>query len=80
MVCSDTGYDPSIHLSRSDIAVDNPRQPTTLRVTIKQSKSDPFCDLFLGKTATDLCPVRAMLNYLLVQPDSTGPLFKFQDG
>lgn len=82
-VPSDAGYDPSIHLNRSDIAVDNPRKPTVLRVTIKQSKTDPFrrgIDLFLGKTATDLCPVKAMLNYLLVRVDSEGPLFKFQDG
>ena len=82
-VPSDAGYDPSIHLNFSDIAMDNPKGPTVLRVTIKQSKTDPFrrgIDLFLGKTATDLCPVKSMLNYLLVRGDGAGPLFKFQDG
>ena len=82
-VPSDADYDPTIHLNCCDIAVDNPRKPTVLRVTIKQSKTDPFrrgINLFLGKTATDLCPVKAMLNYLLVRSDGAGPLFKFQDG
>jgi len=79
----EAGYDPNVHLNRSDIAVDNPREPTVLRVTIKQSKTDPFrrgINLFLGKTATDLCPVKAMLNYLLVRAEGAGPLFKFPDG
>ena len=36
---SDTAYDPNIHLSRKDVAVDNPNKPTVLRVSIKQSKN-----------------------------------------
>lgn len=82
-VPSDSGYEADVHLNRSDIAVDDPRKPTVLRVTIKQSKTDPFrrgIDIFLGKTATDLCPVTAMLNYLLVRGTGEGPLFKFRDG
>ena len=66
-VPSDSMYDPATHLSRSDLAVDNPNAPTVMRVLIKQSKTDPFrkgVHLFLGKTATDLCPVTAMLSYL----------------
>ena len=56
---------------------------SVLRVTLKQSKTDPFrkgiC-LFLGKTATNLCPVAAMLNYLVVRGSQDGPLFIFKDG
>lgn len=39
-----------------------------MRVTLKQSKTDPFrkaIDLFGGRTGTDLCPVKSLLNYLL---------------
>ena len=82
-VPSDAGYDQSVHLNRSDIAVDDPRNPAVLRVTIKQSKTDPFrrgIDIHLGKTATDLCPVNSMLNYLLVRGGGGGPLFKYRDG
>ena len=81
-VPSDGSYDPSVHLSRSDIAVDNPGAPTVIRVTIKQSKTDPFrkgVNLFLGKTSTDLCPVAAMLNYLVLRGSEAGPLFWFAD-
>ena len=82
-VPTDSSYDPAVHLSRNDVAVDNAQKPAVLRVTIKQSKTDPFrkgIDLFLGKTATDLCPVTAMLNYLVVRGKQQGPLFMFRDG
>jgi len=67
---SDTAYDSSVHLSRSDIAVDDPGNPQTIRVRIKQSKTDPFrsgINLYLGKTSSDLCPVMALLNYLVLR-------------
>ena len=82
-VPTDSSYDPAVHLSRNDVAIDNAQKPAGLRVTIKQSKTDPFrkgIDLFLEKTATDLCPVTAMLNYLVVRGKQQGPLFMFRDG
>ena len=51
-VPSDTMYDPTVHLSQSDIAVDNPAAPMVIQVAIKQSKMDPFrrgVDIFLGE-------------------------------
>ena len=72
-----------MHLSLGDIAVDNPASPTVVGVSIKQSKTDPFrqgVNLFLGKTSTDLCPVAALLNYLVVRGSEPGSLFHFKDG
>ena len=80
---SDSGYDPAVHLSRGDIALDNPRTPTMVRITIKQSKTDSFrkgINLFLGKTSTELCTVTALLNYRVVRGKRKGPLFIFEDG
>ena len=80
---SATTYDESVHLCLKDIAVDNSKAPSILRVRIKQSKTDPFrmgMDLFVGKSHTDICPVAALLNYLLVRGKKPGPLFLFQDG
>ena len=37
-----SGYDPEVHLSPNDVAVDNRAKPRLLKVTIKQSKTDPF--------------------------------------
>ena len=43
-------FDPGAHLGFSDIAVDERESPTFIRVSIKQSKTNPFrrgVDLFL---------------------------------
>ena len=79
----DDAYDPTVHLSHKDIAVDNPVRPRVVRITIKQSKTDPFCkgvDLYLGRTFADLCLVISLLNYLLIANATRGPLFNFKDG
>ena len=50
-------YDPGVHLCLSDVAVDSARNPSFVRVSIKQSKTDPFwrgiC-LFVGRTDAEL--------------------------
>ena len=66
----DARYDPSVHLSFADIAVDVPVRPSFVRVAIKQSKTDPFrrvVDLFLGRTGNELCPAGAILNFLVAR-------------
>lgn len=73
VVPSNNAYDPSAHLNLSDVSIDNPERPTVLKISIKQSKTDPFrkgVDLFLGKTDIDICPVRALMNYLILQGTS----------
>ena len=67
----------------ADIAFDSSSAPSTLRVSIKQSKTDPFrqgIQLLIGKTGTKLCPVAAMLDFLQVRGTSEGFLFRFEDG
>ncbi len=82
-VPSDNGYDPGAHLGKRDVAFNRLKKPSMMRVTIRQSKTDPFrkgIELFIGRTATDLCPVEAMLQYLLVRRVGEGPLFWLADG
>ena len=82
-VSSDDTYDSASHLSWGDIAVDDPACPSCMEVWVKASKTDLFrqgISLFIGRVASDLCPVSAMLAYLVVRGNLTGPLFKFQDG
>ena len=82
-VPSDGEFDPSVHLCLSDVALDDNRRPSLLRVTIKQSKTDPFrkgVSIFVGRTGTQLCPVAALLNYLCSRGTASGPLFVFADG
>jgi len=73
-VPNDREFDPSVHLTKKDLALDNQREPQTLRA----HKTDPFRQgifLFVGRTGKDLCPVSAILAYLVVRGNSNGPLF-----
>ena len=76
-------YDKSAHLSFSDISVNSRRQPHLLKVTIKQSKTDPFhqgVDIYLGATQRPICPISGILPYLAARGNRAGPLFITEDG
>ena len=76
-------YDPSIHLSWGDLAVDNPANPTAIRVHLKQSKCDQFgqgVNVFVGRTNMPVCPVAAVLAYIAVRGAAEGPFFQFANG
>ena len=70
LVPSNGGYDPAVHLNISNIAVDNCRTPSVVKICIKQSKTNPFrrgISLFVGSTLSDLCPVAALVDYIQVR-------------
>ena len=76
-------FDPALHLSLADLQVDNWRSPEWIKVRIKKSKTDPFrlgTTICLGKTGEDLCPVAAILSYLVERTLLPGPLFVFANG
>ncbi len=61
-------FDPGAHLTFNDVTVDSLQVPQLLRVRLKASKTDPFrvgVDVFIGKTDDDLCPVAAVLAYMV---------------
>ena len=68
----------AVHLSVQDVGANNASTPSLLRVTIRQSKTDPFwkgVDLYFGKTSSSICPVAAVLSYLMVREAAPGCLF-----
>ena len=82
-VPSDKGFDEGAHLTAADLTFDNILNPNVLQIRIKASKTDPFrqgCDIYLGRTHKPLCPVSALLAYMIRRGQSKGPLFKFADG
>jgi hypothetical protein len=82
-VPSDMEFDRGVHLCVGDIAIDDPAQPSMLRVTIKQLKTDPFrkgVNLFVGRTSTLLCPKAAVRDYLSVWGTEPRPLFRYHNG
>ena len=77
-----SSYDPSVHLNFNDIAADNPNSPSILQIRMKASKTDSFrhgVNIHIGKTSNYLCPVSALLNYLIVRGSAPGLLFHFCD-
>ena len=78
-----TSYDPAIHLCFGDVKVDNYEHPQFLEVCIKASKTDPFClgvSVYLGVTSSFLCPVAAILHYMVQRGTKPGPFFMLSDG
>ena len=74
-------YDPTVHLSFQDVAIDSSTAPTVIRISIKQSKTDPFrkgIQLFLGTTDHIICPIKAILPYLALRRSKPGPPFRNQ--
>lgn len=57
--------------------------PQYLEVVIKASKTDPFrqgVKVYLGRSQADVCPVAAVLAYMVLRGTEDGPFFKFADG
>ena len=80
---SDGAYDPSAHLSYGDVRTDSLVNTSYITVTIKASKTDPFrkgVTVHIGATKSQLCPVAAVLAYMVQRGSQAGPFFLFEDG
>ena len=65
------------------MAFDCHTAPSLLQIQIKMSKMDQYkhgtC-VYMAATHNELCPVAAMLSYLVPHPSGEGPLFQFSNG
>ena len=81
---SGTLFDKEIHLSLADVSVDCSSAPSMLFVRLKQSKTDQLrrgVTIVLGKSEQfPLCPLSAVLSYLVVRGKTVGPLFIWKSG
>ncbi len=76
-------FDPTLHITPQDILIDNRKNPSLMAITIKGSKTDQSRDgvtLYVGRSGDDLCPISALLPYLVIRGQDCGPLFKCEDG
>jgi len=58
--------------------LDNRTAPKTIRLTLRQSKTDQFrqgTHIYLGITNHNVCPVQALAQYLANRGGTPGPLF-----
>ena len=63
--------------------MDNLSNPQQLRIQLKRSKTDQIgkgTPVFIGKTGEQLCPVAAVLAWMVHRGNAGGPLFHFKDG
>ena len=78
-----TAFNPAVHLAWGDVAVDDPGNPTAIRIRLKRSKCDQFgagVNVHVGKTNTPLCPVTALLAYMASRQHAPGPFFRDERG
>ena len=75
-----SSYDPAIHLCFGDVKVDNYKNPQFLEVRIKVSKPYPFrlgVSVYLGIKSSSLCPVAAVLHYMVQHGNKPGLSFSY---
>ena len=73
---SEHTFDPLSNLCFSDVRVDNWSSPSWLQVSKKASKTDPFrqgATLHIGVAGGPLCPVAAVLSYMVARGCAPGP-------
>ena len=80
VVPSPLSFDPSVHLCYGDVTVDSIDSPSLIQIRLKASKTDPFrkgvC-VYVGVTGGNLCPVAAILDYMVNRGSEEGPFFMF---
>ena len=76
-------FNPDIHLTPEDIQVDHHSNPSIQKINIKNSKTDHTREgisLYVGRTGNELCPVAAMLPFLVARGRDASPLFVTKEG
>lgn len=81
VVPADGAFDPLRHLAYGDVRIDDYRNPQSLEVRIKASKTDPYrkgVNIYVGRAAEGLCPVAA--DYMVKHGPQPGPFFLYENG
>ena len=74
---------PNTSLMWGDVATDSRENPTMVCIHLKQSKCDQFgrgADVILGRSGNALCPVAAILNYMIARGTESGSFFLDSSG
>ena len=82
-VPTQTAFDTRIHLAWGDVALDDAKPPSMVRIHLKRSKCDQFgkgVDVFMGRTGKAICPVSEVLEYVTLRGPTPGPFFLFSGG
>ena len=80
---SESHFDPEANLCFDDIRIDCHSHPIYMQVILKAFKTDPFrlgTSLFIGATDSHLCPVTAVISFMVARGNAPGPLFTWKNG
>ena len=77
-ISSEALYNVGTHLNFVNMVIDDPSNPSILRLRLKALKTDPFhggMDIFIVRTNNKLCPIEAMMACLVKREE--GKVFYF---
>ena len=80
---SESHFDPEANLCFDDIRVDCHSHLTYMQVILKASKTDPLrlgTFLFIGATDSHLCPITAVISFMMAKGNAPSPLFTWKNG
>ena len=80
---STASISPATTLMWGDVAIDNPAEPTMVKIHLKRAKCDQFGkgeDIIVGLTHNRLCPVAALSSFMVARGTLPGPFFTDKDG
>ncbi len=76
-------FDAKAHLTWEDVQLEDSPSPRWIRLAIKESKTDRLRTgelVTLQRTTGDICPVRAMLQFMIARGPGPGPFFADEGG
>ncbi len=71
-------FDPKAHLGWDNVELEDIKSPSKIRVRIKESKTDRLrkgAFVTLGRGEGRICPVKALLNFMVIRKAGPGPFF-----
>ena len=82
-ICSEATDGRGLNETPDLSEIDNFRDPCVVKLHLQRSKTDPFREgttINIPHTGDDLCPVAALLSWLVYRGQAPGPLFFMQSG
>ena len=80
VVPSGSNYDSETTLCYEDVRIDSHSKSSFIQVVIKASKTDPFRQRVKIYIGMQLCPVAAVVRFMVERGSSVGPLFTWSNG
>ena len=79
---TESSYDLDTILCYNDVHINSRSKPSFMQVVIKASKTDPFrqgVSVYIGTTNSQICPVTAVIGFMVQRGGSSGPLFTWSN-